>query len=669
VSEPIQRDLRATALYKEVETLYNTLRQPGTGQLSDATEVHVSYDGKHVTFAGAILDKLEGMPPTRICEVEVASGETRVLTFGPNTDRSPKYSPDGKRIAFLSDRHKTGDFQLYLLDPRSGAARPTSMVEGWVEYLRWSPDGQLILLGVAGHGADVSGGQGAISSKQASEALPSWIPAVGTGDETYRWRRAWVYELANNTIRQVSKASNNIWEATWCGNDALAVIVSPGPGEGLWYSARLAVIDLKTGNSREVFTPEYQLGWPAASPSGKRLAIVEALCSDRGFVAGDLRLIDTTSGNVQQINTDNVDITYTEWRSEQKLLLAGHRGFETVVGLCDAGSGTFTEIWKSNEFTAAGAFYAAVSGFDESGDCVLASRGFQRAPEVGVLRKGKYKVVRSFDIGYVEQIKVLQAVDRYTWKAKDGLEIQGWLLMPRVEGPCPVVMSVHGGPVGHSRPQWLSPLFLMLLRRGYAVFMPNPRGSSGRGQAFVRHVYGDMGGADAQDLLSGLDALVERGVVDPKRIGVIGVSYGGFMASWLITQDMRFAAAVAVAPHTNQVTEHLIGNLPHFMTMITKDTWNNPGGMYFDRSPIMHAHKARTPTLNIAGALDKCTPPEEAVQFHNALLENNVQSTLTIYPEEGHGVRQFPAVIDYTARVIGWFERFMPSQNRASESI
>src|SRR5207302_4022973 len=134
--------------------------------------------------------------------------------------------PDGRHIAFLSDRQKEGDFQVYLLDPITGAARPTPAVAGWVEYLHWSPDGKRILLGVAGHGADISGGQGAVTSKQVAGDAPSWMPAMGTGDESYRWRRAWVYEVDTERVRQVSVAHDNIWEAAWCGNEALAAVVS-----------------------------------------------------------------------------------------------------------------------------------------------------------------------------------------------------------------------------------------------------------------------------------------------------------------------------------------------------------------------------------------------------------------------------------------------------------
>lgn len=664
----LQRDFRETALYREAEALYKAIRRPGTGQVSDAAEVHGSPDGRQAAFAGTLVETLEGVPPARICRVDLTSGDMRVLTFGPNTDRLPKFSPDGRQVAFLSDRHEPGDFQLYLLDPVSGAARATPPVEGWVEYLHWSPDGRRILLGVAGHGADVSGGQGAVTSKHAAEELPSWLPAVETGDETYRWRRAWVYELATDRVRPIGPADGNIWEAVWCGNEGVAAVVSPGPGEGLWYSARLHIVDIDTGHGREIYTPRDQLGWPAASPSGKQLAIVEAICSDRWIVAGELRLLETGSGKIQRVDTHGVDITYTEWRSDRQLLLAGHRGFETVVGLYDAASGTFTEVWGSRDLTTGGR-YVTVSGLNETGDCVLVGESFVRAPEIAVIRQGEYRSVKSLDPGYADQTRRIAAAECVSWNAPDGLEIQGWLLLPKGKGPHPLVMNVHGGPVFHWRPTWLgrtgAPV-LMLLQRGYAVFLPNPRGSSGRGQDFARHVLGDMGGADTYDYLSGLDHLVERGIADPGRLGVTGGSYGGFMTAWLISQDPRFAAAVAVAPVVNQVTEHLVSNIPYFVALFLADSYTNPGGKYFQRSPIMHAHKVKTPTLNICGALDRCTPPEEAVQFHNALLENGVKSVLVTYPEEGHGVRKWPAAIDYAARVLAWFEEHMSSGGQAA---
>jgi dipeptidyl aminopeptidase/acylaminoacyl peptidase len=658
-----QRDIRATAPYQEALALYETLRRPGTGQICDASEIDVAPDGKYAAFAGTLTDALEGVPPTRICLTDLMTGDTRVLTFGPNADRSPKFSRDGTRLAFLSDRRSAGNFQLHILDLARGAVMTAPSVEGWVEYLHWSPDGLKILLGVAGHGADISGGQGAITSKTLAGDAPAWMPSVQTGQEESLWRSAWVYEPATDRMQKVSPAGANIWEAAWCGNDALAAVVSSGPSEGLWYGARLHIFKLSGGSSREIYAPAEgnQPGWPAASPSGKLLAIVEAVCSDRWVVAGDLRLITTATGDVQRIDTRGMDVTCTQWCSEKTLLLAGHRGLDSVVGIYDVASREFREVWTSREITTSG-FHITVAGYGDAGNCVLVGEGFTRAAEIGVIHEGEYRAVRSFDLGRPDHFDALAAAEALSWPARDGLEIQGWLLRPKAQGPRPLVMFVHGGPVAHWRPFWLGrrgASVLMLLRRGYAVFFPNPRGSTGRGQDFVRHVVGDMGGADTYDYLAGLDYLVGRGIADPKRLGVTGASYGGFMSSWLITQDPRFAAAVVVAPTTNQVSQHLVSNIPHFVSLFLGDTYTNPQGKYFSRSPIMHAHKVKTPALNICGALDRCTPPEEAVQFHNALLENGVESVLVTYPQEGHGVRQFPAAMDYAARLVTWFDEHL----------
>jgi dipeptidyl aminopeptidase/acylaminoacyl peptidase len=662
------RDIRDTDLYREVELLCRTLRQPGTGQISDATEVHVSPDGTNAVLTATLIDKLEGAPATRICRVHLISGKVRVLTFGPNTDRLPRYSPDGRRVAFLSDRLGVGDFQLYLMDPRSGAALPTPRVAGWVEYLHWSPDGKRILLGVAGHGADVSSGQGAVTSSSTAEDVPPWMPTVDTGEESQHWRRAYVYELAPERVCQVSESCINIWEAVWCGNEAIAAIASPGPGETLWYSARLHIIEISTGHSRELYAPQTQLGCLSASPSGHQVAVVEAICSDRWIVAGDLRLVDSRTGQNVRIACRGADITYTEWRSDTQLLVAGHRGFESVVSRCDTASGAVTELWASSDITTGGR-YISVSGLTEITDFALLGESFTRAPEIAVVRRGNYQCVKSFDLGYAEPACALASVERVSWRAPDNLDIQGWLLLPKGKGPFPLVMEIHGGPVWHWRPRWLgrsSPHILVLLKRGYAVFLPNPRGSTGRGQDFARHVLREMGGADTYDYLSGLDHLVERGIADPERLGVTGVSYGGFMSCWLITQDSRFAAAIPVAPVTNHVSEYLLSNIPHFVELFLGDTYSNPGGKYFQRSPIMHARGVKTPTLNICGALDRCTPPEEAVQFHHVLLHNSVRSVLLVYPQEGHGIRNWPASLDYAARIVDWFEKHMARAARGS---
>ncbi len=652
-----QRDIRLTSLYKEAAAFYERVRQPATGQVSEVTDVHVAPDGRHAAFAGALMDTLQGLPATRICRVALDTGHCQVLTFGPNTDTCPRYSPDGRRLAFLSDRRNPGDPQLYWMDLVQGSAHFAGAVNGWVEYLHWSPDGARVLLGVAGHGADVSGVRGAITSSMPDGSLPSWMPLIKTGQEAFRWRSLWTYEWATGELRQLPFDTGNVWEATWCGNNAVLMLSSPNPDESFWYSAHLQLLDLGTGAIRTIYRPRHQLGCLSASASGKHAAVVEAICSDRGLVSGDLHVIDVASGGLVRADTRGVDVTSAQWCSEQRVLVAGHRGLTTAVGMWTKADG-FAECWASQELATQGSF-ATVAALGEAGDFVLASEGFSRAPEIAAVCNGCYRTIKSFDLGYSELMGGLEACAPTRWSSSDGLELEGWLLLPKKAGPRPLVMQIHGGPVWHWHPLWLGrrgASVVMLLDRGYAVFFPNPRGSTGRGQEFAGRVLGDMAGADTQDYLSGVDHLVQCGIADPTRLGLTGASYGGYMTSWLITQDERFAAAVSVAPMANLVTERLTSNIPHFVDLFVSDDYTNSAGNFYKRSPIMHARRVKTPTLNICGALDRCTPPTEAEQFHNALLENGVESVLVTYPQEGHGIRSMPACADYAARLVAWFE-------------
>ena len=653
------RDIRTTPAYREAEALFTAVRQPGTGQVSAAAEIHGCPTGRRAIFSGVIVDALEGTPPTRICEADLSTGHIDVLTWGPNSDRAPRFAPDGRLIAFLSDRNKEGDYQLHLLDEQ-GRVRCVPCDIGWIEYLHWSPSGSQILLGVAGHGADIAGGQGAVATSARERPLPGWTPSVWAGDKSHRWRSAWIYDLENDRLRRVTRPVHNVWESAWCGNQAIVAVAAQSPCEGSWYRSKLSLIDTESGECRHLYTPRSQIGFPSASPSGKTVALIEGVSSDRWFVAGELLLIHGRSGAVRRVDCRGIDVTCLEWRSERELLVAGHRGLTTVIALCDADSGGIAEIWSSDDLTTAG-IYATVSGIDGPRDCVLVGEGYRRAPEIAVIHEGRYRTVRSLDLGFSDKARVVSTIRTVTWRGTDGLEIQGSLLQPDTPPPHPLVMYLHGGPVWHWRPNWLGrgATVLMLLARGCAVFFPNPRGSSGRGQDFARLVIGDMGGGDASDCLAGLGYLADLGLVDTKHLGVTGTSYGGFMTSWLITQDPRLSAAVSIAPVTSHVTQHLISNVPEFVSLFLADSYTNAGGAYFRRSPAMYAHRVKAPTLNICGRLDRCTPPEEAMQFHSALLENHVKSELVVYPEEGHGIGRWPAAIDFSARVVGWFEEHL----------
>lgn len=649
------RDLRQTPLYREIQEHFRKALEPGFGSVTAIADLAVSPDGVSIAFTGTRLEALEGTPSGRVYLAETAGGEPRQLTAGPNDDRLPRWSPDGSRVAFLSDRRQQGRFQAYLLESgRLGEAVALPEIDGTIESLAWSPSGSRLLFVAAGVGADRAGASGSGATKT-EEDLPSWMPLV-EGMEENKWRQLWVVELRTRQARPVADRVN-VWEATWAGEDSIAVIASDAPGEDAWYDATLRLIDAGTGAQRELVTSDVQLGVPVASPDGARVAVIEALCSDRIIVAGRLLLVDTATGTTTPVDTQAIDVTDVAWSKDDSLLVTGLRGMDTVVARIDT-AGSFDEQWSTSQGCGSWLPQASPVGHDAF---ALVLDSHEHPPQLTIVRGGKPETLFTVDHDGTRYLAgTLGRLERITWTAADGLEIEGLLTVPDGPGPHALVVVVHGGPVSAYTNHWPRHHIHPLIARGYAVFQPNPRGSSGRGRAFAEMVVGDMGGADAHDVLSGIDALVDRGIADRARIGVTGGSYGGFMSCWLPTIDQRFAAAVAISPVTDWYSQHFDSNIGMWDRWFLGGEPTDDGGPYRDRSPVMRADRVRTPTLLTAGLNDRCTPPGQAMEFYRALSANGVDSEVVLYPEEGHGVRNLPAGIDLATRMVAWFERYMP---------
>lgn len=644
-------DVRDTPLYAEISDLYRRLNEP-LGAIASATDLSASPDGTRVAFTGTKRESVESDPVSRVCVLDLATGDVEEVTAGPHDDKLPRWSPDGTTIAFVSDRRHRGRFGLYLLEAgRLGEAYAAPDVDGSAEWLSWSPDGRSLLLGIAGNGAERSGveGSGRVGD---DDGRPAWLPEVTTGDVATLWRRAWRYDVADRTLAPFSREGRNVWEAAWCGNDTIVGVVSGDPGEDAWYGATLATIDVETGQETVLHEPRdgRQLGWPAATPDGTRVAVVEAHCSDRWVVAGDVLLI--ANGTTTPLDT-RADVTHLAWRDGTTLAYAAARGLHTVLGEVDVTTGAVTEHWCA---AAAATPPALLPG---SRYAVEVS-AWDRPPQVAVVGAGADDPEHVFNALDGKEFGTERVV---TWTAEDGLEVQALLYEPSgTEAPFPTVLYVHGGPIG--REQTRAParqrFVTALLSRGYAVLVPNVRGSSGRGQAYAELVVGDMGGSETTDHLAGLDALVAEGVVDPRRIGVMGGSHGGFMAAWLVTQAPgRFAAAVSISPVTDWRSQHFTSNIAHFDTLFVGAMDDR---VRDERSPLLHAQQVRTPTFLTAGTVDRCTPPGQAMEFHQALREHGVPTACAIYPGEGHGVRRYPAVLDWVTRIVSWFEEWMPAR-------
>ena len=664
----MRKDLRESPEYAAVAEHLRQLHEPAFGRPHRVADLVAAPDATRIVVTGPAYDQLEGLPRTAVYEVR--DGGLHALTSGGGSAHAARIAPDGSAVAFLSDRAKADVFQLYLLaDGQLGEARQAPAVPGSVEYLAWSPDGTRILLAVAGLGAEIADAQGSGTVGSGQSELPPWYPEVETGTPEDAWRSLWLYTPATDQLAKVSPDGLNVWEAAWSGPGHLLAITSGQPGEDDWYRAVLSRLDLSTGQVTELLRSDVQLGLPAGSPDGARAAVVQAVCSDRWVVAGDLILLDLADGTRCTVDTAGTDVTAVQWIDGTRLGYFGQRRLDSVAGIADIGEGPLPQKISAMEVAASWQSWASgynpAGAFTSDGRIVVIRSDYDLPQEIAIIGSGADQVLASLAHAGTDYIRsVAGSAANVSWNAPDGTEIDAVLCTPAGTGPFPLVLNVHGGPVGAYQRAWSmrDQAVPLLVSRGYAVLMPNPRGSSGRGQEFADAVVGDMGGADTHDYLSGIDAMVERGIADPGRIGTMGVSYGGFMSAWLVTQDQRFSAAVAGSPVTDWYSFTFTTNIPRWgLWFLDNADPEQPGNQVHTRSPVMHASKARTPTLLTAGAKDRCTPAGQAREFYQALVGHDVDAELVIYPEEGHGVRKFPAVTDYLTRLLTWFEKYMPA--------
>ena len=662
----MRKDLRESPEYAAVAEHVRRLHEPAFGRPHHVTGLVTTTDASRIVVTGSVYDELDGLPRTALYEVR--DGALHALTSRGGSAKAARFAPDGSALAFLSDRAKADVFQLYLLtDGQLGEATPAPTIPGTAEYLAWSPDGTRILLGVAGLGAEMADAQGSGTAGSGESGLPSWYPEVEAGAPEDAWRSLWIYTPASGDLARISPDGLNVWEAAWSGPGHVLAITSDRPSEDDWYSSVLSRLDISTGEVTELLRSDIQLGLPAGTSDGSRAAVVQAVCSDRWIVAGDLILLDLATGTRCAVDTAGTDVTSVQWIDGTRIGYFGQRHLDSVAGIADAGEERLPESITGKDLVASGQSWASwfypAGAFTSETEVIVIRDDYDLPQQIAIVGTNTEHVLASLAHAGTDYIRsVAGSAMNVSWSAPDGTPIEGILCAPSGTGPFPLILQVHGGPIGAYRRSWTMRDYAvpLLVSRGYAVLLPNPRGSSGRGQEFAAAVIGDMGGADTYDYLSGIDAMIERGIADPARIGTMGVSYGGFMSAWLVTQDERFKAAVAGSPVTEWYSFTFTSNIPRWgLWFLDNADPEETGNQLHARSPVMHASKTRTPTLLTAGALDRCTPACEAREFYQALIGHGVDSELVIYPGEGHGVSRFPAVTDYLTRIVTWFEKYM----------
>lgn len=646
----MERDIRGTDAARRVDAFYRAAFQPGGQHVWTASDLNLTTAGDAVHFTGQCFETtLEAGPTASIYRLALPSGELHRVHEG----RLFRASRDG-RAAFVERAHDAE--YLTVLDVNDEPIARIAICQR-IEALAWDPTGRELLVLAADAGADVSGVEGGYAlAGAAGEA--TWLPEIVSTDSVDSWRRLYRWRVGDQKIQPFTEPPLNVWEASWLGDDAVLVVASDHHGEGSWYDADVRVLDAVNGVERHRHTSADQLAVPTGSPTGARWAAIEAFCSDRGLVCGTVILSDVNG--TRSLDLGDAEATDLRWRDDDRLVITALRGASTSVFEIDTASGELSELWRSASLTIAGWRPQAVPIGTDGALAVI--EGYAQSPAIVKLAGGGAMTLADF--APTAALPITGTSRHIEWLGRDGLTIDGWLILPEGRRTnLPLLLDIHGGPVSSHRNRYAAMLRAgpVLVAEGYALLLPNPRGSSGRGQDFARLVKGDMGGEDTYDYLAGIDHLVAAGIVDASRVAVTGTSYGGFMTAWMVTQTDRFAAAIPISPIANWYSQHFASQIPWFDEIFLRGSVRDAFGQYHNLSPVFSAAGARTPTLVLAGGRDKNTPTGQAVELYGALAEAGVEAALAVYPQDGHSLRDHPAYLDSAARIVAWLDTHLAS--------
>jgi len=555
------------------------------------------------------------------------------------------FSPDGQRIAFLSDAEKEHQPQLYVEDLRTGQVLQLTHADGHLEAPRFSPDGKTLAVLFVEGGADERG-----------PLLPA-SRQTGVVEERIREQRiALVPADGSAPLRALSPADLFIYEYAWRPDGSgFAATGAHGSGEDNWWVAQLYVID-RSGAGRVVHKPALQICQPAWSPDGTRIAFIEGLMSDAGANGGDVFVVPADgSAKPRNLTTGfRGSASTVRWIEPGDVLFGAQiEGDAAFLKVAADGKGAPRVLWRGAEGVVDSG-WAIGAAFSADGSVSAAVReSFQAPPEVVAGAVGAWLPVTQRNAELKSPAGEARSIH---WKS-DGFAVQGWLLAPAEKSgqKAPMVVIVHGGPASAVHAGW-SQQEMLLASQGYYVFMPNPRGSFGQGEKFTRANVKDFGRGDLRDILRGVDAAVQVAPIDPQRVGIYGHSYGGYMTMWAVTQTNRFKAAVAGAGIANWQSYYGENRIDQWMLpYFGKSVYDDPQ-VYARSSPITFIKNVRTPTLVLHGERDAEVPLPQGQEFWHALKTLGVETQLVIYEDEGHRIRQPAHVRDRYERIVGWFD-------------
>ena len=642
---PAKRPLRATDIY----------------QLRDVNDPQLSPDGAWVAYSITAVDSAKDKSDTDIWMTSWDGTQTIRVTSSPENESAPRWSPDGRYLAFVSGRQEGKGGQVWLLDRRGGEAQRLTMIKGGLSEFSWSPDSRRLAL-VLDEETD------SIVRKDTAEhktPRPIVIDRYNFKHDidgylgTKRTHLA-LFDVASRKLDSLTSEQFDDGSPSWSPDGQRIAFLRDAPPEP--DSARdshLFVIDARRGATAKQLTTGNDGGRPAWSPDGKWIAFTRG--DESRFSAYNLSRLALvpSDGGPSRVVGGVLDRGVSSLRFSND-------GSAVLVLITDDRAEQFARIRVSDgtvERIIDGK--RSVSGFSTLADgrtAVLLS-SFERAPEVFALDGSGAASLRQITHQNDSLFAQLQlaGVEDFTSKSKDGTEVHSLMFKPAgaLTGKrLPLIVYIHGGPNGQD--SWRFDFDRQFFAaNGYAVLGVNYRGSSGRGSAYQKSIFADWGNKEVADLLGAVDEAVRSGIADSGRLGIGGWSYGGILTDYAIATTQRFKAAVSGAGSANQLAMYGTDQYITQYNMELGTPWKAPQTWMKVSYPFFHADRITTPTLFMGGQSDFNVPIIGGEQMYQALRTLGVETQLVIYPSQFHGITIPSYRTDRLKRYLDWYDRHL----------
>ena len=622
-------------------------------KIKSISQTDISYDGKMVAYVvrEPVMDDEKSEYLSQIWLTNVDSKENVQYTFNLKSSSSPKFSPDGKNLAFLSSR--SGRNQIWIISTSGGEARRLTEEEKGVRSIKWSPNGRKISF----LKNDDDTEEEIKSKKNKTDVI--------LVDKNFKYSHIYSYNLFEDTVTQITKGDFSVNSFDYSPNGK-KIVFSHQDDTNIntgFVNSDISVIESDGSSLLNLIKRPGIDSNPIFSGDGNRFAFISSGGKQESIGLRDTYIFNLKNNNIKKLdNTPNRDSNIISWSSDNKNLIISESVKTTSQLILLPVNGDNYISWSGEKYKEG--VISSVVKSKKSDNLVLCYEKLNSPVEVFLTGTNNLSFSKLSDINNYNYPE-LSRTEIISWKSFDGRIIEGILTYPKnykKGSKYPIILQIHGGPAGvfserfNGRPGiYMTEYFS---EKGYVTIKPNPRGSTGYGKEFRYANYKDWGYGDYEDVVSGVDKVIDMGIGDPDRQFVMGWSYGGYLTSFVVTKTNRFKAASMGAGLPNLISMVTTTDIQDYLVAHMGSEFWDDYETYEKHSAIYQIKNTTTPTQIIHGANDLRVPFTQGQEFYRALDRLGVDTEMVVYPRTPHGPREPKFLMDVSERILIWFEKY-----------